>query len=116
MGRREADPDRKGNVIMRSRFTAALAVVALVVLWAVPAMAASEQGYKDCSSGLTVWLTSETTGTTRHYAPSGTLRETFYNGVFLQRRTSATGFNNTTWKITTDGYLDGAKTFPWCYL
>jgi hypothetical protein len=101
---------------MRYRIGAALAAIALVALTAVPALAASESGYKNCASSFDVWITSETTGTTRHYAPTGTLWVTYNNGVLLQRRTTGTNLEDSSWKVTTTGTLYGPGTFAFCYL
>jgi hypothetical protein len=95
---------------------AALAAVALVVLSAAPAMAASEQGYQSCGFLKHVWVHSETTGTTQHWAPTNALLMTYYNGLVLQTRTTGSGIEDTSWKASTTGYLDGPNTWSFCYI
>lgn len=102
---------------MRSReLGAALAAAALVVLLcAAPALAASKQGTQNCGSSYHVWIHSESTGTTKHWAPTGTLWQTYNNGIVLQTRTTGTTLNNSSWKVSTDMYLYTPNTFAFCY-
>lgn len=91
------------------------AMVALLLTFAAPAHAASEQGTVYCGLSFHAGVRSETTGLTYHYTPLGVVRGIWNNSV-LQTRTSYSGLTGTqTWKASTDGYLYGPGTYGFCY-
>lgn len=80
---------------------------------ALPAGAAQESGSLSCSSNVAVRsLTSS--GTTRHYVPSGTLVSTYFvqgwdeNQDLLQ-------YNASSWKVTATGAISEPNTYGYCW-
>jgi hypothetical protein len=90
-------------------------VSSYVAIAAPAALAADESGSKSCSGGHKVAIRSETTGHTYHYAPIGTYRNDWNNGIVLIDRYTFTGLASTSWQVTTDGTLYGPNTYAYCY-
>jgi hypothetical protein len=81
-----------------------------------PAYAVVEKsGSINCSGiGQQVRVTSNGTGTVRHYWPTGTLRHTFNNGDVWHFRDTPTSLLSTSWKVTATGMLNSSGTNAYC--
>jgi hypothetical protein len=101
---------------MRVRKSIIAVIALLAVLMAVPtaAWAQEESGSKSCTGGFEVTVRSESSGITRHYAPTGVWRHTWDNGMAMINRYTDTGDASTSWKVTTTGLLDYNDTYAYC--
>lgn len=96
------------------RLSALVVAIAVTLVVAVPAMAASEQGSKTCSLGQ-VALRGETTGVTYCYVPNDSSWDKRANhGLTLQVSYYVSGYSSSTWKVYTSGYLYGPGTYAYC--
>jgi len=99
----------------RKKLSLVAVILVLVALLAAPAMAASEQGSRSCPTSWSVGVASETTGLTTHYAPIGSVIGVYNNGIVLQMRYSLSGLQSTSWKASTNGYMNYYLTYAYCY-
>lgn len=91
-----------------------LLVVLVTLVPAVPAFAeVYEEGSINCG-GNYVAVRSYGVGTVRHYAPSSTQIGSWANSDWTVR-VSSTFLSNTSWKVTSQGSLDGAGTYAYCW-
>lgn len=92
-----------------------LLALLLTAVTAVPALASgSEQGSKTCSIGQ-VALRGETTGVTNFYVPNdGSPNKTVNHGMALQVSYYVSGYASSSWKVSTNLYLDGPGTYAYC--
>jgi hypothetical protein len=90
--------------------------LALVIAMSFPLPAQAlvqKTDYKNCSPNV-VNIRSFTTGVTKHYAPTGTLRATFNNFSSWDDDYTHLSLSATWWKVTTDGLLSDPGTYAYC--
>ena len=97
-----------------ARLSVILITLVVVLVMAVPAMAASESGSKTCSLGQ-VALRGETTGLTKFYVPNdSSWDKRVDHGTILRVSYYVSGYSSNTWKVSTNGYLYGPGTYAYC--
>lgn len=98
---------------MRRLGITAVAIAVFILAFAPAALAIpTETGSLGCGSQFVV-VRSKGQFEVKHYWPTTTLRYTFNNPSF-QVRTTHTGLNSTSWKVTANDALNNTETYAYC--
>lgn len=74
----------------------------------------TKSGSQTCTAGSYVSITGKGSGNLRFYWPSSIYRVTSFHGDVIYSTTYQTPYKSTTWKVTSDGYLDDVGTYAFC--